>query len=363
MHPHNSPSMPPRAAGSIDYITRLRFPLAALVVLIHSYNSSWRSPGHEAMEGTAALLANVLPTFAVPLFFVLSGYLFFRTMPQFSWPAYGQKLRRRALTLLLPYVVWNAIAYILYVGQSKLSGTAAPSLSANLLWGSTPMGADGVNWLGWHVWSSTAPVHEPLWFVRDLILLNLLAPLVYAVLRRLRLGGLILFAAVYYGSLWPNWGGVTFMGFWFFALGAYFALGGKSLVQATRPALKPSLALIAPLLLLLALFQGSGEWFWQPSLSLYVLAAIVCALHLANVAGNALSRWAGSSFFVYASHVIVMLPVSRLAAKVVAGHGFAVQLLGFLACPVVTIAVCCAAYALLRRFAPHLSGCLTGQYR
>ncbi len=364
MHVPFTPAPSRPSSASLGYVARLRFPLAALVVLIHSYNSSWRGEGHEALADTATFLSNVLPTFAVPLFFLLSGYLFFRNMQRFTWMAYGQKLRRRTLTLLLPYVVWNVIAYILYVVQAKATGAAAPALSPNLLWGHTAMGTDGVNWLGWHVWGSTGPVHEPLWFVRDLILLNILAPIIYVWLKRLRLVGVLLLAAVFYGGLWCNWGGVSFTGLWFFSLGAYFALSGYDLVRATRPVLKLSLALLVPLLMLLALFQGSGEWFWQGALSLYVLVAMVCAVHLAHVASAAsASRWADSSFFVYACHTIVMLPVSRVAASMVAGRCLGWQLCAFLACPVVTLALCCVAYALLRRFVPRLSGCLTGKYQ
>ena len=41
---------------------------------------------------------------AVPLIFFISGYLFFSKTTNFGWKEYGQKMKKRTRTLLLPYV-------------------------------------------------------------------------------------------------------------------------------------------------------------------------------------------------------------------------------------------------------------------
>jgi len=55
-----------------DLISDLRFPLAVMVVCIHCGNRPFVDGG----EWFRVLLAQIIPTIAVPLFFLISGYLF-----------------------------------------------------------------------------------------------------------------------------------------------------------------------------------------------------------------------------------------------------------------------------------------------
>lgn len=57
-------------------------------------------------------------------------------------------------------------------------------------------------------------------------------PLLYAILRYLKWLGLAIVAIVYYAGLWPNVGGMTLIGVWFFMLGSWcgmnkYDVGGK----------------------------------------------------------------------------------------------------------------------------------------
>ena len=95
-------------------IAFLRFPLIVGVVLIHCYYKELPIGGvkvpvmdeYPIYKLIADLFSQVLARTAVPLFFLISGYLFFYKS-SFSWPMYGSKLRKRAQTLLLPYLFWN----------------------------------------------------------------------------------------------------------------------------------------------------------------------------------------------------------------------------------------------------------------
>ena len=91
-------------------ITWLRFPLIFFIILLHCYSVV-------RMEGTGATYFCTLYPFSlwlgetgVPGFFFISGYLFF-----LSKKSYGQKLKTRVHTLLIPYLLWNGMLLALYL--------------------------------------------------------------------------------------------------------------------------------------------------------------------------------------------------------------------------------------------------------
>lgn len=107
-------------------ITFLRFPLIVAVVFIHTdlFNATagGASPVNEGLFPMYSLLRHViseeLARIAVPLFFFVSGFLFFYRS-EFSLKTYGQKLKKRVRTLLIPYIFWN-MADFLWIHLSQL---------------------------------------------------------------------------------------------------------------------------------------------------------------------------------------------------------------------------------------------------
>ena len=102
---------------------------------------------------------------AVPFFFLISGFLFFRNLD--SNAQLIAKIRRRFLSLVIPYLCWSTLwLIVLGVVTSIESGTDNPIRS---LVPDAPL-----EWL--YVWALD-PIPGQLWFVRDLIGLSLLSPL------------------------------------------------------------------------------------------------------------------------------------------------------------------------------------------
>lgn len=91
---------------------------AALVVLMHS--------GIMTMPSDTQLLVEEwiiysVPSAAVPVFFLISGFLFFATADSMS--SVGKKLKRRIFTVLIPFVVWSALYYFAYTLGGRLIGS------------------------------------------------------------------------------------------------------------------------------------------------------------------------------------------------------------------------------------------------
>lgn len=96
-----------------------------------------------------------LTCIAVPVFFLISGYFFFK-YNYYEKGEYINMIRKKTKTLLIPFIIWNIISGILlYFTHSTLLGNSAIELIINCL---------NSKWYG------------PLWYVRDLILLMLLVP-------------------------------------------------------------------------------------------------------------------------------------------------------------------------------------------
>lgn len=346
-----------------QYINALRFPLALLVVFIHTYNTAWRGVDSQVIHSLGNILSLTLPTFAVPLFFAISGYLFFLNQSVCSWKGYGEKLHRRFYTLLIPYVCWNVIAFTLYALKDVSAGQPLhlpPTL--DLLWGCTQVGSESTNGLGWHVMAGTAPVQEPLWFVRDLMVIVLCSPLLYALLRYLKWVGLAIIGVVYYAGLWPNLGGMTFIGVWFFSLGAWCGLHrydvGGVLVRYWHIC---TFCFIISFVLLLS--KGGSLPMLQ---HVYVLSAIVTSIAVAYGVNERLSRvdkWSKASFFIYAAHNIVLLPLTTALAACVKCQSAIVQGIAFIVCPLIAITICIVSYVALQRFLPRIAWVLIGGKR
>jgi fucose 4-O-acetylase-like acetyltransferase len=105
-------------------ITELRFPLAVLVVLGHANILSFPIKGitspFEIIQYPILFLSKILFEPAVPLFFVISGILFFWSVDQFKQVDYRKKIRKRFYTLLIPYLVWNLIYDVPSIGKTIL---------------------------------------------------------------------------------------------------------------------------------------------------------------------------------------------------------------------------------------------------
>lgn len=114
-------------------INELKFILIVLVVLIHCTVSECKTQGMTVIVErntfpvywlTMEFLSNIFARLAVPLFFFISGYLFFLKTNKFSLKECFSKLKKRFNTLFIPYALWNAVCIIILL----LAGLIAPSM-------------------------------------------------------------------------------------------------------------------------------------------------------------------------------------------------------------------------------------------
>lgn len=365
----------------------LRFPLIALIAIIHV---TVAAPAEfPAAQSAIALFQNVLTRVAVPLFFFISGYFYFFKTENFGAQAWGAKTHSRVKTLLVPYVVWNAISALQFFLRWKFSPeTAAGAGGAGFLqWltvfrGGVPENAvlTDVPALGF-LFAALAgtpldgdvfprPLVGQFWFVRDLFFVGIFSFAWFPILKN-RFGAPILLCAA--GALWFALGNDLHVnaqfatpGIFFFCLGAFFAIRKIGFAALACKIRVPATLVYAAL--------AFADWRWDalglsgvPALSathaqLHDLAILVGAAALVGwfaagtragvLRGNAFL--AAATFFVFGMHA----PASRLFEAVLLPlfpqNSSLAILCAFAAFALFALAFSVALFALISRFVPVL---------
>lgn len=155
-------------------ISWFSFCFSLLVVWVHSYNAELFLGHTEAAEFVYKIehmLGDCLGQIAVPGFFMISGYLFYRN---FRWDMLRGKWDRRIRSILVPYILWNFLYYMGYVAGSRLpwvtdvvgKGTIPFTLSSTV---------DAV---------VNHTYNYVFWYLYQLIGLTVLAPVLYPLLKQ-----------------------------------------------------------------------------------------------------------------------------------------------------------------------------------
>lgn len=340
---------------------------SVLVVINHGRTLTMTYDGEGLPEGpfevdlTAAapveavlehFLSGSLGRITNPIFFLVSGFLFFYGW-KFGLGAWRRKLHKRVFTLLVPYLVWAVAGKALNVADVVVNHPAA-----------LPAGPESglLFWRGLFRVFWDAPVPVPLWFMRDLMLLMVFwVPVLAFLLGRFRFHVVPAFLLLYLVNL-PD-PGVRKMGLCFFSLGA--ALGHFRSDLAFKPGTR--LSRLVAVWLLLALVYTLLSLFTELNLRvilrLVTLSGIVGIWALYDLLPprwhEAMASPASYRFFIYMGcdplhrilidHYFRIFPDTQTA-----------RVLCYLLIAVLTIALLSGSARLLRKMTPRLYYTITG---
>ena len=228
-------------------ISYLRFPLTIGVVFIHNRMATINIQGHEINYGdlwpwisyVITFFSYVVSAVSVPMFFFISGFLFFYKV-DFCKDVYRKKLKSRCDTLLVPYLIWNFLAFLILLTQMHPRFSSLFPLLRDYR-------IDITEFLS-YFWAKylpmdpvgdvEVPLNPSLWFVRDLMLLVIASPLVYWVINKLKSLAILLLCIVWFFTLGKQIGlyGMSHQSVFFFPLGAYFSINRIDFVEFARKA-------------------------------------------------------------------------------------------------------------------------------
>lgn len=368
----------------------LRFPLAVLVVFIHSFGPALdvEQLHADGLSGMAVydylriFISVVIARSAVPLFFLFSGFLFFKGVEQFDRTVYAEKLRKRWHSLALPYLIWN-ILMVLWVMAFKIGGILfhgkpwsgiddyfADKGYFHMLWDSSIWG-ERTTWLGNAVYHS-GPVLLPFWYMRDLMIIVVLTPVLYWLIKRLRVFFVLMVVAIYVADIRASWFSATMASaLCFFSIGAYFSIMKQDFTEV----LWRWRYVIIPLTVVLIVIQTvTGSDMGDYTSKMIHLWLVLIQTFAFIIVASALCRYrrlyewnrklAPSSFFIYASHVFILGHVSGIIRKLTPMNDtWYMQCIDYLITPLVCVALCIAVYTAGRRWMPGAMKLLMGERR
>ena len=206
-----------------DQVSWLMFIFSIFVIWVHSYNVDLFSGG--AQDGIWSL-ANRIENFvsvglgqiAVPGFFLLSSYLFFRN---FSWDKLPRKWKSRVFSVLVPYVVWNIIYYLGYMAASRLLAMRSV------------VGRDVIPFTVQEIWRAVSQyAYAPIfWYLYQMVFLIIVSPVIYALVKNRAIGlfwilGLVFAVHLHLDMRHPNTDALLY-----YSVAAYFAVHRRGLVE------------------------------------------------------------------------------------------------------------------------------------
>lgn len=331
------------AADVSNRISLLRYLLIFGVVLVHIPEV----PGLEhpaVFQLIQSFLADGVSRASVPLLTCISGYLLFASAID-RRP--GQLLAAKTRSLLVPMAIWNlALLVVLYVLQEGDHWT--PFFRDYY-----PFYAD--RWIDGVFAIDKLPANTPTYFLRDLYVASLLAPLCGLFLRRLPFLGLALLILI----MSQGWDGQLFVRG---DIAVNFYIGG--LLATQRHDLGKFddyagilLALFVCACALVAYF-GLKHNFWFKLLAPWLLWPVSWRMVKSRF-GPRLISLSKYSFFFFMSHYIVLRVLWRLYFEFDA-DGSHYAYFWFLS-PVVAALIAWAAYVSLEKLTPSLLRLVLGR--
>ena len=295
---------------------------------------------------------------AVPLFFFISGFLFF-----LKEDTYLNKWRKRFKSLVIPYIVWCFVGFLIpFVFQEVLGLAHLFKGGAGHL---KPI-ADFEGWdyirMFWDI-RDGSPILSTLWFLRNLIVLVLLAP-VFSILAKYLKWGLPVLLTLNYLFFHVGFLCLSASNFFFFGMGCYLALspmGGVNILDQMK------LKILVPVWIITfvaTMFTYRYDFYHTFAHDIFMIVDCLLMYRLMRASVdkwdmNWLVKISVASFFIYLFHEPWLGYIHGVFFKFVHPTGFVCYLLPWFFCAL-AVGYSYIAYLVLKKIAPTLLSFITG---
>lgn len=206
-------------------------------------------------------------------------------------------------------------------------------------------------------WSE--PANFPLWFVRDLMCMVLIFPLILIYIKIFKSTGVIFLGLLYLSVIEINVHGFSMTAIFFFTAGGYFAFFKKNILT-TFDQIK-TVALFSMIFFLAISVYKNGD----PDHEYYVRAFLICGvisvfnlfanLEKRNKLSRKLFGLSSLSFFIYVTHELYIINWLKgfFFNLSIYENGW-VKLVSYFIIPILCISICTGLYCLLIRVAPGI---------
>jgi fucose 4-O-acetylase-like acetyltransferase len=343
-------------------IISLRFLLIVSVVIRHSgiNEKTFEESGIHAIIPAYVLsvqsLVGIITAVAVPLFFLISGYLLYIKETEFL-----PVLKKKCRTILMPYFMWNILLIGFYFTVSTLSFAKQffPMEKPISSWGIIDWVKAFIGKYGKYGNFRTYPFVYQFWFLRDLFIVNLLFVIIKKLVDKFPLAIFVLFSALWVSHIKLYI--IDPVALLFFAFGYYlvkYNLNEKNIDQIKTIDL---LACYGTTIVLEYLFKDK-----MPVISnINIIIGCIFFLKIAKYFIENTRLYASLSwlekyqFVVYAIHEIIIPPVFEIYIRIVPLNGVFI-LLDYFCMILCGVFVSLMFGVILKKLFPKTNAILTG---
>ncbi|MES5135927.1 acyltransferase family protein [Prevotella amnii] len=344
-------------------ISAIRFPMIIAVVLLHTYIIDRPINGIVYIQtGTYTYLdyfiqiyQNELANFSVHLFFFISGFLFFIGLEKFEWKKYFHKCHKRFYSLVIPFFIWNII-FMLFVAAVNALAPSLLSYKKSFL----NMSFFEICNCFWEMSQGLIP----LWFLRDLIIITIICPIIYFLLSCKLNKVVMLFFTLFYLSGYCQYvEGIGLRALYPFILGAWFSINKIDPIIKLRK----HYILISILTLLLVSIDFFMWKYNKENLTIVSLMRLIGGIWCLISVSYLVERYnfgkfklfSESSFFVFVFHMFIIYIPAKLWIKILPINALG-AFISILIIPFMVSFSCVGIYFLLKLIMPKFTAILVG---
>lgn len=332
-------------------ISNLNLVLSVLIVALHSSCRGQLIYGGEGYEVNFALqsLIKIIADSAVPMFFVMSGYLLFY---KYDIREYLDTLNKKVRTLLIPYVLWNVLGFVYHKCLSLISiMTGVTEANPELL---------DIQNIFYGIWKSA--YDPPVWFIKTLFELILISPIVWCIANKLKQKtiGLVILAGGLVLGFTP---GYTSVFFWFplYLLAATIACCENNLISQFSMVRSLLCIVLYCSIIVYLLLNNVDE-----KASIYTFYRLISPVLIWNIIdlsksirGKSLSEKYAISFFLFCSHIFVIPIVKKMFLSIFENTNYGISV-AYLCTVVTTFGLIWIVSLIMKKILPHTYKILAG---
>ena len=331
----------------------LKFILSFGVVWGHAlnwkvYSLSELSTGFSAFVYQFERIGYVIFGLMIPMYYFLSGFSYFR---DYSLSDTLRKWKNRVFTLLIPWLCWNTIIWALnivirYVPfiASRLNSDAEYQLTLR----------------SWFVTGLMNSADGPMWFIKNLIVLTLLSPVMYLLIKNKYVGIVAIIgslAAVYFTDSSRF---TLLVSLVFFMEAGYCSLHLRPLfLRRYSSTARICAGVLLGLYLIFCrsdLFQGGGLGY---VLTFTAVNPILWVLAEDKEMGETAKKLNGYRFWIYSSHYFPLESIEKVFLMLFGISGYA-ALADFLLAPILTLLLIFPLGVFVKKYLPTVWAVLNG---
>lgn len=288
----------------------------------------------------------------------------------------------RTKTLFIPFILWNLIAIViqfvrlipafssLFPGAYKTEIHFSLIRIFNTFFCNTLQNGIFVSPVGYtqtEIINEPYPIDIPLWYIRDLMVMVIISPFIYWIIKKCKIGYIIALGLAWcLRNLYLPDGGYLSMlitALFFFSWGGFHGINDLNFIMVMRKFRFLTL-LYLPIAFFdtLTIFTHYNSYIHNVGILIGVITVVIIVAQMMESRQTEVNPlFINCTFFVYALHKLIIDDVAKILFSILhLPDNTYVMLVFYIIVPIITIVICILLYEIISRKLPAVSKLLTG---